>query len=132
MSVLLALAAALPMLGVVPPQPLPEGQCAMALWDRASGGRVAVVTREALVLVLDGALLRLPPVAAQAGFVAEADYAAGDVSARHRLVLGLVLGLVLETGGDGRAGRVEDGVLVVRRGDGTELVTPVAGLIGCG
>lgn len=124
MSVLLALAAALPMLGVVPPQPLPEGQCAMALWDRASGGRVAVVTREALVLVLDGALLRLPPVAAQAGFVAEADYAAGDVSARHRLVL--------ETGGDGRAGRVEDGVLVVRRGDGTELVTPVAGLIGCG
>lgn len=128
MSVLLALAAALPMLGVVPPQPLPEGQCAMALWDRASGARVAVVTREALVLVLDGALLRLPPVAAQAGFVAEADYAAGDVSARHRLVLGLVL----ETGGDGRSGRVEDGVLVVRRGDGTELVTPVAGLIGCG
>ena len=124
MSVLLALAAALPMLGVVPPQPLPEGQCAMALWDRASGGRVAVVTREALVLVLDGALLRLPPVAAQAGFVAEADYAAGDVSARHRLAL--------EIGADGRSGRVEDGVLVVRRGDGTELVTPVAGLIGCG
>ena len=122
MSVLLALAAALPMLGVVPPQPLPEGQCAMALWDRASGARVAVVTREALVL--DGALLRLAPAAAQAGFVAEADYAAGDVSARHRLAL--------ETGGDGRSGRVEDGVLVVRRGDGTELVTPVAGLIGCG
>jgi hypothetical protein len=124
MSVLLALAAALPMLGLVPPQPLPEGQCAMALWDRASGERVALVTREALVLVLDGALLRLAPVAAQAGFVAEADYAAGGVSARHQLVL--------ETGADGRAGRVEDGVLVVWRGDGTELVTPVAGLIGCG
>jgi len=114
-----------PRLDLLPPQDLPPGQCALALWDITSRTRIAMVSNAGLTLVLDGATLLLAPDASPDtnAIAPEAGYSNGQVSARHQLNL---------EPGASRNGTVTEGVLAVRRADGAALVIPVTGLVGCG
>ncbi len=130
----LLLAQAAPELGVLPPQTLAKGQCAMFLWDRSSGERIAMVRggggtmllqRKAgpAVLAAEAAApanAETPPVL---GFAPRARFADGEGSAAIDLVI------TANQGGPGAT--VRDGVLTITGQDGVALVVPVAGLIGC-
>lgn len=115
-------------LAELPPQKLARGSCALVLWDKASRRRVAMATREptALRIVHNGTLQLLAPTdaggLAVAGFAPEAGFAGGGIRLRWQLAIDSVAG----------GGIVRDGSLALTLADGTEIVTPVAGLIGCG
>ncbi len=114
-------------LAELPPQKLARGSCALVLWDKASRRRVAMATREptTLRIVHNGVLQLLAATdaggLAVAGFAPEAGFAGGGVRLRWQLAIESVAG----------GGIVRDGSLALTLADGTEIVTPVAGLIGC-
>jgi hypothetical protein len=130
---MIALAMAL-ILQELPPQRLAPGGCAMALWDRAGGMRVAMVigaekTPPILRLKIDGAETSLALVPGSAageaalGFAPEARFQGLGLSAAYQLELA--------GSPNGKAAAVRGGVLSVRMEGGEERVMPVAGLIGC-
>lgn len=126
--VALQLAAAAPPLAELPPQRLAPGQCALFLWDRASGTRIAMLGQSppVLRLMLEGRSTDLPAEARDGepvlGFAPNSRYRAPT---RHYDVR-----LAIEPAAGGGA-VVRDGSLTITEADGTAVVLPVAGLAGC-
>lgn len=121
------LASALP-LAELPPQQLARGACALFLWDRASGRRIAMVGNAPAVLrvMIDGRSTDLPQDHADGavvmGFAANASYR----SAARRFDTRLIIEAATAGGGV-----VRDGSLTITADDGSAIVTPVAGIAGC-
>jgi hypothetical protein len=115
-------------LGELPQQSLAKGSCALFLWDRASRQRVVMVTAApARIMVMRGGqpvLLGLSGStgAAVLGFAPHASYGEGTAQITIDLAV-----LPAEGGG----GIVRDGAITVTTGDGSSVVAPVAGIIGC-
>ncbi|GGI84113.1 hypothetical protein GCM10007973_20810 [Polymorphobacter multimanifer] len=132
MTLLLALAlAAPPELGELPPQKLARGQCALFLWDRASRKRFAMwPVGGALLLAEAGTSRSLALVPGTAtgnpafGITPRARFEAGGES--------VALDLILEAAPGAASATVQDGILTRTLADGTAVVLPVAGIIGCG
>ncbi len=128
MALQLAAATPAPPLGELPQQELTAGQCALFLWDRASGKRVAMLipSPPSLRALIDGRLTDLPREAADGsavmGFAPNSRYRSASRSFDVRLTI-----LPATTGG----AVVRDGSLTITENDGSALVLPVAGLAGC-
>lgn len=129
---LLALLAALPMsalgLSELPPQVLAPNSCALFLWDRDSEQRVvmAQAAPAQIKLVRGGKTLLLAQVDSEGapvlGFSPHARY--GDAA----LMVGLDLVITASEAG---GAVIHDGAVTVTEADGSAVVAPVAGLIGC-
>jgi hypothetical protein len=125
----LLLAAATPLgLDELPPQNLAKGSCALFLWDRASQQRVVMATAAPAQIMV---MRRGKPVllaraessgTAVLGFAPHATY--GDGAAR------IALDITVDPA-EGGGGVVHDGAITVTAGDGSSIVAPVAGIIGC-
>ena len=115
-------------LGELPPQTLPAGRCALFLWDRASRQRIAMLspTPASLRARIDGQIVDLPQASASGtavmGFAPSARYR----SASRQFDVALT---ILPTGTGGAV--VRDGSLTITEADGSALVLPVAGILGC-
>lgn len=124
----LAAASLPPGLSELPPQPLPAGECALFLWDRASTQRFAMLGRNPalLRLVIDGQINDLPVTTTEGtavlGFAPVSRYRSATRSYEVRLTI-----LPATAGG----AVVRDGSLTITEADGSALVLPVAGLAGC-
>lgn len=112
----------------LPPQNLARNSCALFLWDRASQQRVVMVTAApAQIMVIRRGK---PVVLAQSatsgtavlGFAPHTTY--GDGTAQIALDITVVAA-------EGGGGVVRDGAITVTAGDGSSIVAPVAGIIGC-
>ena len=115
-------------LAELPPQVLPPNSCALFLWDRASEQRVvmAVAAPAQIKLVRGGKTLVLPQMDSEGapvlGFAPHARY--GDAA----LMVGLDLEIVASEAG---GAVVRNGAVTVTEADGSAVVAPVAGLVGC-
>jgi hypothetical protein len=115
-------------LGELPPQSLAKGGCALFLWDRASRQRVVMATAApARIMVMRGGQPVLLGLSGSTGtpvlgFAPHASY--GEGAAQITIDLAV---LPAEGGG----GIVRDGAITVTAGDGSSIVAPVAGIIGC-
>ncbi|OYQ24034.1 hypothetical protein CHU93_16550 [Sandarakinorhabdus cyanobacteriorum] len=128
----LQVAAAAPAAGPLtelPPQQLEPGRCALFLWDKASRQRIAMLSASptaSLRARIDGQLIDLPQASASGsavmGFAPNARYR----SAARQLDVAVT---ILPTGSGGAV--VRDGSLTVTEADGSALVIPVAGILGC-
>ncbi len=129
----LLLAAAAPLasplgLDELPPQTLARNSCALFLWDRASQQRVVMATAApAQIMVMRrGKPVVLPQSGASGtavlGFAPHATY--GDGAAQIALDITVFAA-------EGGGGVVRDGAITVTAGDGSSIVAPVAGIIGC-
>jgi hypothetical protein len=128
----LQVAAAAPAAGPLselPPQQLEPGRCALFLWDKASRQRIAMLSASptaSLRARIDGQLTDLPQASASGsavmGFAPTARYR----SAARQLDVALT---ILPTGSGGAV--VRDGSLTITESDGSALVIPVAGILGC-
>ena len=128
----LQLAAAQPALPApfteLPQQVLEAGQCALFLWDRASGKRIAMLGREPALLraIIDGRSTDLPVEVREGetvmGFAPISRYRSATRSFEVRLTI-----LPATAGG----AVVRDGSLTITQADGSAIVLPVAGLAGC-
>jgi hypothetical protein len=126
----LAVAAAVSQLGLgeLPPQVLRPNSCAMFLWDRASEKRVVMaVAVPAMVRVIKGGKpVDLPQMTADGtlvlGFAPHARY--GDA----KFSIGLDLDIAPSEGG---GAVIRNGAVTVTEADGSAVVAPVAGLVGC-
>lgn len=135
LAAILALVAAAPVppqsalgLSELPPQQLAPNSCALFLWDRASEKRIVMaIAQPAMVRVVRaGKALDLPQVAADGapllGFAPHARY--GDAN--------LMIGLDLEiSASEGGGAVIRSGTVTVTEADGSAVVAPVAGLVGC-
>lgn len=138
---MIALAAALAVAGVLPldelpPQRLAPQQCALFLWDRDSQRRIAMASSAppapaagaspGLTIVTGGRIQRLAATDSAGvpvlGFAPHASYRGGDLT--------ITTDLGIEPTPVGGA-IVRDGTLTLTLADGTTVVVPVAGLIGC-
>jgi hypothetical protein len=112
----------------LPQQVLAPGQCALFLWDRASGKRIAMLGRTPALLraIIDGRSTDLPAEASEGeavmGFAPVSRYR----SAARQLEVRLTI-LPATAGG----AVVRDGSLTITQADGSAVVLPVAGLAGC-
>ncbi|WP_156257266.1 hypothetical protein [Sandarakinorhabdus oryzae] len=112
----------------LPPQVLEPGQCALFLWDRASGRRIAMLSRTPLQLraIIDGRSTDLPVAASEGeavlGFAPVSRFRSASRSFEVRLTI-----LPATVGG----AVVRDGSLTITEADGSAVVLPVAGLAGC-
>lgn len=112
----------------LPPQQLEPGRCALFLWDRASRQRIAMLspTPASLRARIDGQIVDLPQASASGtavmGFAPSARYR----SASRQFDVALT---ILPTGTGGAV--VRDGSLTITEADGSALVLPVAGILGC-
>ena len=116
----------------LPPQTLAAGQCALFLWDRASGKRIVMLGRDPAIMraIIDGRATDLPAeLGAESrdgesvlGFAPNSRFRAGGRSFELRLTI-----LPATAGG----AVVRDGSLTVTASDGGAVVLPVAGLAGC-
>ncbi len=126
----LQVAAAVPVgpLTELPPQRLEPGRCALFLWDRASRQRIAMLspTPASLRARIDGTMTDLPQASASGsavmGFAPTARYR----SATRQFEVNLT---ILPTGTGGAV--VRDGAITITEADGSALVIPVAGILGC-
>jgi hypothetical protein len=115
-------------LGELPPQVLQPNSCAMFLWDRASEKRVVMaVANPAMVRVMRGGkLVDLAQTRADGapvlGFAPRAAY--GDKAFGIAIDLDIV---ATEAGG----AVIRNGAVTVTEADGSAVVAPVAGLVGC-
>jgi hypothetical protein len=124
-------AASLPELGELPPQKLARGQCALFLWDRASRKRFAMWPA--------GSALTLAEAGTTRSFGLVADSSTGNpafgITPRARFEAGgetVSLELTLVAAPGAASATVQDGLLTRTLADGTALVLPVAGIVGCG
>lgn len=131
LALLIAAAAPAPSLlglGELPPQPLAKGSCALFLWDRASQQRVVMATfAPAQILIRRNGkpvLLALSATtgAAVAGFAPHMVYGVGAT----QIALDITV-----TPAEGGGGVVRDGAISMITADGSTIVAPVAGIIGC-
>ncbi|MEY2883641.1 MAG: hypothetical protein RL490_1365 [Pseudomonadota bacterium] len=113
----------------LPPQVLPPKSCAMFLWDRTSQRRIAMLTAEPGTLrIARGGVKTLPQAGGDGesvlGFRPHAAYGTGP----DRIEVALTI-----TANDAGVGGavIREGSMTVLLADGSALVTPVAGLIGC-
>ncbi len=111
------------------PQPLPKGECALVLWERATRRRVVMgFAQPATVLVNSQGVVTLAQQSgdgdAVMGFRPHAVYASGTLRVE------LSLAIIANDGGAGGA-VVRDGAITVTGADGVAVVAPVAGLVGC-
>jgi hypothetical protein len=126
----LQVAAAQPVgpLSELPPQQLEPGRCALFLWDRASRQRIAMLsaTPAALRARIDGQITDLPQAgssgSAVMGFAPNARYR----SATRQFDVAMT---ILPTGTGGAV--IRDGAITITEADGSALVVPVAGILGC-
>jgi hypothetical protein len=115
-------------LAELPPQTLEQGRCALFLWDRGSGTRIAMLGNAPPLFraVIDGRLTDLPQDGASGtavlGFAPIARYR--SASRQYEVAL-----TILPTGNGGAV--VRDGSLTITESDGGALVIPVAGILGC-
>lgn len=115
-------------LAELPPQQLAPGQCALFLWDRASGKRIAMLGRTPPVmrLQLDGRALDLQAETrageAVMGFAPNSRFRSAARTYDVQLTI-----LPATAGG----AVVRDGSLTITEADGSAVVLPVAGLAGC-
>lgn len=115
-------------LAELPPQEVTAGQCALFLWDRASGKRIAMLMANPpfLRLIIDGRSTDLPREMAEGtavmGFAPITRYRSASRHYDVRLTI-----LPATAGG----AVVRDGSLAITERDGTSTVLPVAGLAGC-
>lgn len=116
-------------LSELPPQPLAAGSCAMFLWDRPSGKRIAMITAAPLAqitVIHGGRAISLPASGAEGpavmGFAPRGQYRGASI--------GISLDLAISPTGTGGA-IIRDGALTLTEADGSAIVAPVAGLIGC-
>lgn len=115
-------------LSELPPQQLAPNSCALFLWDRASEKRIVMaVAQPAMVRVVRGGKpIDLAQAASDGGpvlgFAPHARY--GDAN--------LMVGLDLEiTPSEGGGAVIRSGTVTVTEADGSAVVAPVAGLVGC-
>lgn len=117
-----------PPLAELPPQTLAAGSCALFLWDRASGTRIAMLGTVPPILraVIDGRSTDLPRETAEGtavlGFAPVARYR----SASRQFDVALA---ILPTSAGGAV--VREGSLTITEADGSARVIPVAGIAGC-
>lgn len=133
MLVALQLAAAAPAavpapFAELPPQSLAPGQCALFLWDRASGKRIAMLGAQPPMMraLIDGRLIDLPAERREGDPVLGITPTSLFRSASRRFEVRLTI-LPATAGG----AVVRDGSLTITEDDGTAVVLPVAGLAGC-
>lgn len=126
-----ALAAASPLpLRELPVQRLTAGDCALVLWERSTGRRVAmlVLRPDGIRIHHDGVVKTLPKISgnesAIGGFAPNARF--GDGHIRIATALTIVAGDVAGSA------IIRDGMISVTEADGLEIVAPVAGIAGCG
>ncbi|MEI6486467.1 MAG: hypothetical protein WCO11_09390 [Sphingomonadales bacterium] len=126
-AALIALQLAAP-LAELPPQPVPPGQCALFLWDRASGRRIAMLgqTPPILRLMQDGKTTDLPADSREG----DAVLGFGPTSRFHAGQRLFDLRLIIAPATAGGA-LVQGGSLTITEADGGAVVIPVAGLAGC-
>jgi hypothetical protein len=112
----------------LPPQQLAPNSCALFLWDRATEKRIVMaVAQPAMIRVVRGdETLDLAQVSVDGapvlGFAPHARY--GDTT--------LGVGLDLEiTPSEGGGAVIRSGTVTVTEADGSAVVAPVAGLVGC-
>lgn len=113
----------------LPPQVLPPKSCALFLWDRASQRRIAMLTAEPGTLHMARGGVQLLPQTGGGGepVLGFRPYAAYGSGAGR-----IELALTITANDSGVGGAViREGSLTVTLADGSALVTPVAGLIGC-
>jgi hypothetical protein len=112
----------------LPPQTLAKNTCALFLWDRASQQRVVMATAApAQIMVMRRGK---PVVLAQSGasgtavlgFAPNAIYGEGAAQIAVDIIV---------VAAEGGGGVVRDGAITVTGGDGSSIVAPVAGIIGC-
>jgi hypothetical protein len=112
----------------LPQQVLESGQCALFLWDRGSGKRIAMLNRTPATLraVIDGRSTDLPVDAREGeevmGFTPISRFRSATRSFEVRLTI-----LPATAGG----AVVRDGSMTITETDGSAVVLPVAGLAGC-
>jgi hypothetical protein len=115
-------------LGELPPQSLAKGSCALFLWDRASQQRVVMATAAPaqIVVMRGGKPVALPRAdssgSAVLGFAPHAIYGEGS----DRIAIDITV-----VPAEGGGGVVRDGAITVIAADGSSIVAPVAGIIGC-
>jgi len=123
---------AVPSLGDLPPQSLPQAGCAAYLWSVGDQQRrmvaVATATTGVLRLSLDGRATDL----ARAGPVAGGPYGLEGEGVYRGQAANARIALEIVTREDLRDGAiVPTGTLTVERPGSDAMVVPVAGLIGC-
>ncbi len=115
-------------LAELPPQVLEPGRCALFLWDKSSRQRIVMLSANPAALRgrIDGQMTDLPLASASGtavmGFAPSARYR----SASRQFDVALT---ILPTGSGGAV--VRDGSLTITEADGSALVIPVAGILGC-
>jgi hypothetical protein len=113
----------------LPTQTLAKDECALVLWERATGRRVAMLMArpEVIRVVIGGVETFLPRTSSDGepvvGFAPRAQFAGNDI--RIATALTIV--------GNDVAGSaiVRDGIISVTGSDGVEVIAPVAGIAGC-
>ena len=127
LALALLAASALP-LDELPPQRLAPQRCALFLWDRDSQRRIAMATLgpAALTIARAGRSERLAATAGDGapvlGFAPRASYRGDGLTIATDLAIAPT-----DVGG----AVIRDGTLTLTLPDGTAIVAPVAGLIGC-
>jgi hypothetical protein len=129
-AVLLTMAL-LPAFTELPAQTLEPGQCAMALWDRSSGQRIAFWRAAGPLLLAAGPapqnLTAVPGSGSGApvlGLLPEARFTADGLSAQ--------LAVNITINPNGQSATISGGTLTLTAEDGEARITPVVGIIGCG
>lgn len=118
-------------LAELPPQKLSPGQCAMFLWDRASRQRIVMwPTAQPLTIALATGPIPLTATPGTGsgtpvlGLLPKATFASPTLTAE--------IDLTIVPSAAGTTATIPEGILTLTAPDGEALITPVAGLIGCG
>lgn len=113
----------------LPTQTLAKDECALVLWERATGRRVAMLMArpEAIRVVFGGVETLLPRTTSDGepvvGFAPRAQFSGSNI--RIATVLTIVGNDVVGSA------IVRDGIISVTGSDGVEVIAPVAGIAGC-
>jgi hypothetical protein len=116
-------------LAELPTQVLAENECALVLWERGTGKRIAMLTlRPETIRIADaGGVQVLPKVSAEgepvAGFSARMQFSDGKRS--------IMTSLAIVANDVAGSAIVRDGIVSVTGLDGVEVVASVAGIAGC-
>lgn len=113
----------------LPTQTLPRDACALVLWERATGRRIAMLTPgpATIRVVIGGVETDLPRTGGDGepvvGFAPRAQFAGSTlrIATTLTIVANDVAGSAI----------VRDGVISVTGSDGVEVIAPVAGIAGC-
>jgi hypothetical protein len=116
-------------LAELPTQVLAANECALVLWERGTGKRIAMLTLrpEAIRIAGDGGVAILPKTSAEGepivGFPARMQFSDGRIS--------IMTSLAIVANDVAGSAIVRDGIISVTGHDGVEVVASVAGIAGC-